>query len=141
MLVELSTSQLAALAGASDRKVDYWIRTGRLTPARIEGSAWSDNGGPGTGTRRKFDVSHVKVAMVLRDLMALSGRWSIEAEITRATVELERTRGESWEGEWMSLELSPITSIMVDLEAAERAAELSIRTKPGECAGSTEGEA
>lgn len=119
MTAELSTPELAALSGASERQIDYWCRLGRLTPSRID-SGWATTESPGSGSRRKFDRSHVKVALVLADVMQLcGGRRPSTPGIATLTAELEDRRCDSWTGGWISVPVSPHTSIMVDLESAE----------------------
>lgn len=127
MSAEISTSMLASLAHVTERQVDHWCRLGRLVPARIE-SGWPGPHGPGSGSRRKFDRSHVKVAVVLGDIMRLTGGSRLATkDVEKVAAELEQRRTESWSGEWITVLVSQHSSIMVDLESAERAADEALR--------------
>lgn len=60
--VSFSTSQVAALVGASERQLDHWARTGLVRPSKRDAS--------GKGTKRRFsfrDVIALKAVVKLRE--------------------------------------------------------------------------
>lgn len=68
-----STKIAAEVAGASYRQVDYWCRTGALSPI---------NNGAGSGNARSFTIDEIAVVAVLVELSnhgAQSDTWSTVA--------------------------------------------------------------
>ncbi len=69
----VKTPQAAEIAGVVPRTLDYWVRTGLVTPSSEANIA------PGTGNHRRFD---------LHDLMAIC----VIAELRRGGIPVQRLR-------------------------------------------------
>lgn len=122
-----STRVTAKLAGATYRQVDYWCRTGALSPL-------NNGAGSGGGRARQFTLDEVCVVKVLAELSrhgATSETWSTVAAWLSMPVELwpdivvVSTDGEISTGlrtGWL-LDLAEISSSVFDDVAARAARE------------------
>lgn len=96
-MADFSTAQVAAVAGASVRQVDAWVRAGLLRPVVAA---------RGSGSRRRFDSTGVRLACVL-------------AALARRGVPASRVRV----GQLVAAgrqELAPGLSIVLDVEVFDR---------------------
>lgn len=112
----ITTHQLAAASQVTFRRIDYWCRTGLLHPA---------TDADGSGTRREWHRSHVKVCIALDAIIRVnsSGSSDRDPQVVRAACWFDDHRHERWTGDY-SISLTPVSRLVLDLAEIEaRAAE------------------
>jgi DNA-binding transcriptional MerR regulator len=72
-----STVEVAERIGCSYRQLDYWIRVGYLHP---------DDAQAGTGSRRGWSETEIRVAALIFELERAGFRLEVAAEMARARV-------------------------------------------------------
>lgn len=97
------SADVVALTGATYRQLDYWVRTGVVTPER-------NPGGAGTGHERGFTSAQVEgirrlvlttrllgafPSAIARRIFEEEGPWSVSEAGRTATLSIGMTRGES----------------------------------------------
>ena len=83
--VTFSTLEVVRLTGVTIKQLDYWARTGMLTP--------SADPGIGSGSRRRYAAADVLAARVLPEIIVATGAQVRTHAMCRAVVEAVRAAG------------------------------------------------
>ena len=88
-----STSEAAALSGATFRQLDYWARTGVIAAA---------SPAQGSGSRRRWSDEEVRALSVLARVAAVVHRDTVH-DLLVATVNAAMDNGAGFEDVWIDL--------------------------------------